>query len=163
MKTKQQKEEAVKEGIKKFSSSGSAIFADFSGTKVENIRSLKKSLREAEAEFGVIKKRLLRIILKENGVDFNPDSYEAQVGTILAKGDISAAAGKVYKFSKEFESFKILGGLDLEKKEAFDADTVKAIGRLPSREVLLAQFMGVLTAPLRMFMYILQEKSKQSQ
>lgn len=163
MKTKQQKEEAVKEGVKKFSVSGSAIFTDFSGTKVENIRSLKKSLRETEAEFGVIKKRLLKIILKENGIDFDPTSYEAQVGTILAKGDISTAAGKVYKFSKEFENFKILGGLDLAKKEALGADAVKAIGQLPSRDILLAQLMGVLTAPLRMFMYILQEKSKQTQ
>ncbi|MCL5006817.1 MAG: 50S ribosomal protein L10 [Patescibacteria group bacterium] len=163
MKTKQQKEEAVKEGVKKFSSAGSAIFADFSGTKVENIRSLKKSLKEAEAEFGVIKKRLLKIILKENGIYFDPTSYEAQVGTILAQGDISSAAGKAYKFSKEFESFKILGGLDLVKKEAIDANTVKAIGQLPSKEILLAQFLGVLTAPLRMFMYILQEKSKQTQ
>ena len=162
MKTKEQKKEAIEEGRRKLASSGSAIFTDFSGTKVEAIRSLKKSLRESGAEFGVVKKRLLRLILQEKGIDLDPTKFESQVGTVFAKDDISSVAGTVYRFSQEAGNFQILGGLDLAKNQVFDAETVRAIGQLPSREVLLGQVLGVLTAPLRMFMYILQEKSKQS-
>ena len=162
MKTKEQKKEALEEGKKKLASSGSVIFADFSGTKVEAIRSLKRSLRESGAEFDVIKKRLLRIILQEKGIDLDPTEFESQVGTVFATDDISSVAGKVYRFSKESGNFKILGGLDMAKNQPFDAATVMAIGQLPPREVLLAQVLGTMTAPLRMFMYILQEKSKQS-
>ena len=44
----------------------------------------------------------------------------------------------------------------------FDAETVEKIGQLPSREILLAQLVGMLSAPMRIFLYVLDQKSKQT-
>ncbi len=136
------------------------IFVDFGGTKTQDLRGLRLSLKEARSKLQIIKKRLLKLVLKEKGVDFDPKSFESQVGTIFINDDISEAAGKVYRFSKDKENFKILGGFDLDKGEKLEADFLKRIGQLPGREVLLGQVLGTMVAPLRAFMWILQERSK---
>ena len=162
MLTKAKKIEQVAEGKKLLGESDVLIFTDFAKTKNEDLRSLRSTLRDMGAKFQVIKKRLLGIALKEKGIDFDPKQFESQVGTIFMKGDISAIAQPVYQFSKDKQGFKILGGLDVVNKSAISGETVIAIGKLPSREILLGQLLGVLSSPLRMFMYILQEKGKRS-
>jgi len=160
-KTREEKTKAINGGKEELTVSSNLIFADFSGTGTLQVRSLRKALSEANAKFQVIKKRLLKIILKEKGIEYNPRQFKGQLGTVFVKGDISAAAGSLYRFSKGNESFQILGGFDLEKKEELSADTIKMIGQLPGREVLLGQVLGTMVAPLRAFMWILSERSKQ--
>ena len=159
-KTKAQKNEVIEKGAKSLKESSNLIFTDFSGTTAQDIRSLRISLREAGSRYEVIKKRLLNIILKNKGLDMDTKSFEGQVGTVFVTGEISDVAGRVFRFSKGKEKFKILGGVDLEKGEKLEADYVTRIGQLPTREILLGQVMGGMVAPLRAFMWILKERSK---
>ncbi|HEY4497121.1 MAG TPA: hypothetical protein VI432_03175, partial [Candidatus Paceibacterota bacterium] len=103
------------------------------------------------------------IILKDRNIDFDTKLSAGQLGTVFAKGDISEIAQNVYKFSKDKPNFKMVGGIDVEKAEILQAETVNAIGRLPSKEILLGQLLGALTGPLRAFMYVLSERSKKLQ
>ena len=114
------------------------------------------------AKFKVIKKRLLRIVFEKMGVDFNPEQFNSQLGTIFTQKDIYEIISPVYKFShaKKKQGFKILGAYDLAEKKFIDAETVVKIGKLPTREILLSQLVGVLSAPMRMLAYVLNEKSK---
>ena len=162
MLTKSQKSQQINEGKEALKQSRTLAFVDFSGTTVEDMKKLRRSLLSVGAKLKVFKKKLLRIALKENGVDFNPEQFDLQVGTILAKGDISEIAGLIYKFSKEIKNknFKILGGYDLAEKNFFDSAATTRIGQLPSREVLLGQLVGMLAAPMKTFLYVLNEKSK---
>lgn len=159
-KTKAQKSKIVEKGTEEIKGAKNLIFVDFGGVKTEDLRELRASLKEAGSNLQVIKKRLLKIVLKEKKADFDPKSFEAQVGTIFTNNDISETAGKVYKFSKDKEKFKILGGLDLNNGEKLEVDFIKWIGQLPGKEVLLSQVLGTMVAPLRAFMWILQERSK---
>lgn len=162
MKTKQQKIEQVEGGQELLKQSQLLLFTDFTGTGVEDMKNLRKTLREMGAKFKVIKKRLLRIVFEKMGVDFNPEQFDSQVGTIFTQKDIYEIISPVYKFGREKEKqgFKILGAYDLAEKKFIDAETVVKIGKLPSREILLSQLVGVLSAPMRMLAYILSEKSK---
>jgi large subunit ribosomal protein L10 len=162
MKTKEQKAEQINKGQKLFKESNILVFTDFTGTGVEDIRGLRKNLKELGAKFSVIKKKLMRIIFKKMGIDFNPEQFESQVATISSQKDILEIVGPIYKFSqeKEKQGFKILGAYDLADKKFIDSETVIKIGRLPSKEVLLGQLLGVLSAPMRMLAYVLSEKSK---
>lgn len=164
MLTKQQKAEQIKEARQSIKESKLLLFTDFTGTSVEEIKSLRRSLRELEAKYKVVKKRLLRVALTESGVDFNPEQFDSQIGTIFASRDISEIASPVYKFAKgvEAKGFKILGAYDLENKAFIEGAMVKMIGQLPPREILLAQFVGMLAMPIKMFMYVLEQKSKKS-
>lgn len=136
------------------------IFTDFGGATAQDLRALRLALKETGAKFQVIKKRLLRILLKETGLELDPKEFEAQMGTVFVKGDIFETAGSIYKFIKDKENFKILGGFDFNNAIKMEADFIKRIGQLPSREVLLGQVLGTVVAPLRAFMWIIQERSR---
>lgn len=156
-KTKAQKEEAIKEGASELKDSKYLIFTDFSATPDSVMKSFRRTARENESKFTVIKKRLLRVLLNKSGIEFDPVKYESQVGTIFAKTDISEIAPPIYKFTKANPTLNLLGALDVEKKEEITLEELIKIGKLPSRDVLLAQLMGGLTGPLRKLMYVLTE------
>lgn len=163
MKTREQKKQIIDETEKLIADSKNIFFVDFTGISDTDMKILKKSLREMGAKIKIIKKRLLRVSLEKKGVDFNPEQFEAQVATIFYSNELSDVASPVYKFFKENEKkgFKILGAYDLSGKSFMDESFAKMLGQLPSREVLLGQFVGMLAAPIRMFLYVLDQKSKQ--
>jgi len=166
MLTKSQKVEKVEQGIKDVQGAKVILFGDFSKVKVSELATLRSELRKMGAKFQVIKKRLLRIVFEKSGIDFNPEQFEGQAGTVFSDKDISEAAGVVYKFSRttlgedKKPRFQILGGLDVAEKKFLDAAFVNAVGSLPSREVLLGQLLGTLLGPAKSLLYLLQEKSK---
>ena len=160
--TKRKKVEIIDEGVSQFDGAKLLLFADFKGAKVEELKELRRTLKETNSKFRVMKKRLLRIIFQKKGIDFDPLKFEGQVGTIFGSGEIAEVVQPIYKFSKDHPSFKLVGGLNIEKKEEVPFEMIQMIGSLPPREILLAQLMGTLTAPFRGLMYILSEKSKQA-
>lgn len=164
MKTKTQKTEQIKQAEQLLAKSRFLVFTDFTGLSVAGFQKLKKSLKMGLNVFQVVKKRLLKIAFKNKGVDFDPVQFDSQVATLFSGQDLTDIAAPIYKFSKEVKNvFKILGAYDLANKKFFSADEVKFIGQLPSREVLLAQVVSVISAPLRKLLFVLNEKAKRSQ
>lgn len=164
MLTKSQKKDQVDIGKKFIAENRNIVFADFSGVSIELTKKLKKELKKSKASFKVIKKRLFKISLKEAGIDFDPTQFPSQVGMIFIPNELSESAGLIYKFVKELakekKEFKILGVYDKEGKTFISAEEFVIIAKLPSREVLLSQLVGVLTGPIRAFMYVIDQVSK---
>jgi len=172
--TKQQKIKQMEEGQELLKQSRGLIFVDFTGASVEDFKILRKTLREFGAKLKVLKKKLFRIVFEKEKINFNPEQFESQLGVIFANKEIDELAAPIYKFAKDLErragpkkqgasavsGFKILGAFDLSAKNFHEAETVIKLGQLPTREILLAQLVGVLSAPLRMLAYIIQERSK---
>ncbi len=166
MLTKAEKKDQIDLGAKKIKESESLIFADFTGVPTKDVNQLKSELRKAGAAFKVFKKRLLNLAMKQAGYDFDPSQFDAQVGTVFVKGDISSVAAPIYKFAKELakkkKNFKVLGAYDLAKKSYMAVEEFTVLAKLPSREVLLAMVVGAMSGPIRAFMYILSELSKKT-
>lgn len=170
MKSKSQKQEELKKGKELLDRSQVLIFTDFTKVKAEDLRRMRRELKKIGASFFVIKKRLLGLLLKERSVDFDTKQFKMSIGTIFSENDLEKIGGPVYKFfsalevpegkEKDLWVKHILGGYDLENKNLIDAAQIIVIGKLPPREVLLGQLLGMLVAPLRSFMYILDQKSK---
>ncbi|MBI4094878.1 MAG: 50S ribosomal protein L10 [Candidatus Liptonbacteria bacterium] len=162
MKTKAQKQEELKKGKELLEKSSFLIFTDFTRVSSEQLRRIRQAARNVSARFMVIKKRLLGVLLKEKGMEFNAGEHKVSLGTVFAP-DIEQGAGVVYRTMKELgiEKEKILGGYDLKGNIYLSAEEVIAVGSLPPREVLLAQLLGMLAAPIRSFLYVLKEKSNQ--
>ena len=162
MKTKEQKKQAIGDAQKLIDESRNLFFVDFTGTGVEDMKVLRRSLKDFGAKTKVIKKKLLRVALEKEKVDFNPEQFDEQLATIFFSKDISEVAGPIYKFykDKEKKGFKILGAYDLVNKNFLDEAMVKRIGQLPSREILLAQLVGMLSMPVKMFMNVLDKRSQ---
>lgn len=166
MLTKEEKKKIIKESADYIAKSKNLVFADFSGVDTEAIKKLKQELKKSGANFRVTKKTLLKLALKEAGYDFDPLQFTAQLGVVFAPKELTSVANQIYKFSKELakskKNFQILGSYDLEKKNFLTAEDFVVIAKLPSREVLLAQLLGVLSGPIRAFMYIVDQLSKRS-
>ncbi len=167
MKSKIQKQKEIELGEKLLKESQNLIFVDFSGATVNDLKNLKNNLKKQKASFKVVKKRLLKIIFQRLGIDFDPTQFDAQVGTIFIPAeDITEAVSPVYRLFKEKEKqktgFKILIGYDIKNKLILDEEKMKFIGQLPSREIVLGQFLGTIAAPIRAMLYILSERSKKT-
>ena len=172
MKTKTQKGEELKTGKKLLEKSQILIFTDFSKVKTADVRKLRQQLKEVQAKYFVIKKRLLALILKEQGIEVDVKGLGTQIGTIFSETDIEKSSAPVYKFfygiggdtkAGRTESVKkIVGAYDLKKKNFIEAKDVLFIGQLPSREVLLGQLFGMIAAPISSLLYVLNERAKQT-
>lgn len=171
MKTKAQKVEDVKGAKAHLAKSKTLLFADFSNMSAEDLRKLRREMGNSGAKFAVIKKRLLNVMFKEEGIDYDARGFDGQVGTIFAEGAIDTVGGPLYRTlqsfgidakAKEASVARILGAYDLQTKAPIERDLVMRIGTLPPREVVLAQFLGMLAAPVRSFLYLLDQKSKQT-
>jgi len=172
MKTKAQKSEEMKKAKVLLDKSQALIFADFTNITAENIRKLRGELKQHGANFLVIKKRLLALLLKEKGIEVDLKQFKTSVGTIFSEGNSEKISGPAYTFFSKLEVpeggdkqmwvKKILAGYDVKGSLALDAQQIIYIGKLPPREAILGQLLGLLVAPLRSFMYLLDQKSKQS-
>lgn len=160
MKSKEQKRKAIEEGSKGIAESETLVLADFTGVPTSELNAFRKTLRAMGAAFTVTKKRLFKLMLAKEGIVFEPKTLVGQLGVVFSPKDVVETAGAVYRFSTGKETFKILGGFNLKEKQFIDGADVTRYGALPSREVLLGQFVGMLAAPLRQFMFVLNEKSK---
>ncbi len=172
MKTKAQKGEELKKGKELFDKSEVLVFSDFTGMTAENMRRFRNELKAVGASLLIIKKRLLNIALKESGIDFDAKQFKSSLGTVFSAGNAEKISGPVFKFfsslqvpegkEKDMWIKHILGGYDTKNKTAINSEDIIFIGKLPSKEVLLGQLLGMLTSPLRSLMYVLDERSKQS-
>ncbi len=170
MKTKAQKKEDVKAAGELAAKSKTLLFADFGKITAEDLRKLRRVVKEAGGELKVVKKRLMNVLFKEKSIDYDLRQFDGPVGTIFAEHGLDRIGGPILKFfqglgadakGREESVKKILGAYDLAANAAVPRETVMAIAQLPPREVLLAQLLGQLLAPLQAFMYILQQKAAQ--
>lgn len=166
MKTKAQKTKAVEEGLEEFRKSKTIVITDFTGLSANEMNALRRALRAIETPFRVVKKRLLRLIFEKEGASsVNPKEFEGQMGVAFSPKDVVEVSGVVYRFGKDKEkagTFKIVGGLDVAEKRFMSAEEVRAIGQLPSRDVLIGQLVGMIAAPIKSFLFVLKAKSEKT-
>ncbi len=166
MLTKAQKKEQVEKGVGELKNSQSLVFADFTGVATSDVRTLKMALKESGAKFKVFKKRLLKIAMKDAGIDVDPTQFDAQVGTVFSPKAIYDVAGGVAKFAKDLlkntkKEFKILGGYDAKEKKFFDGAQMAIVAKLPPREILLTQIAVMLGMPIKKVMVALTSRKEQ--
>lgn len=136
----------VKERLQK---AKSVVLADNKGMTVAQVTKLRKELREAGVDLKVAKNTLVRIAAKDLGIE-GLDQYLHGTTTMAFSNVEEAAAAKKIRefFAKDKDpNFVVKAGI-LEGK-VIDANGVKSLADLPSREVLLAQVLGGIQAPLQ--------------
>jgi len=150
-KTKLKKQEILRDLTNKFDRAKAVVFARFNAVKVADNEVLRNQLRDEASEYYVAKKTLLDLALKEkNFSDFKPRDTEGQVAVVFGYEDEVAPAKILNKFIGEHkEQVSFLGGI-LEGR-LIEANQVKALAELPSREELYAKVVGSINAPVSGF------------
>ncbi len=146
------KKKLVEDIKDKFSRAKCAVFVDYKGITVENDTKLRNQIRAAGCEYHVYKNRLVKLALDELGIKCLDDKLEGTLAVAFSFNGETEAAGVIDKMSEEAKITMKFGLLD---KAYIDDTALKALANLPSKEVLIAQMLGLLQAPARNLCYCL--------
>jgi large subunit ribosomal protein L10 len=141
-----QKAEVIAELEKRLGSTTTILAADFRGLTVKELYELRGNLRAADAEMTVAKNTLARRAAAATGREGLLPYLDGPSGLVWVDGDPAAAAKALADYAKTHDALSVKGGL-LEGAD-ISADGITRLAALPSREQLLSQLAGGLTAPL---------------
>ena len=140
---KEVSETQIKTNLKK---SDAVFIIKYSGLSSPDITSLRMSLRGSNANLFVVKNSVARRALKDAGLEAIVKGIEGPCGLIFVKDEPVAASKVLFNFSKGHEALKLEGG-SLKDKVLVRED-IEAMSKLPSKEVLRAQVVCTLNAPI---------------
>lgn len=124
-----------------------AIFAvDYRGITVAQVAELRAKLRESDATFKVVKNSLTERAADQVGADTLKEFLSGPTALTFVRGDAATAAKAVADFARITQLLPFKGGL--MEGSPLDADQIRALSRLPSREVLYGQLVGVVASPI---------------
>jgi large subunit ribosomal protein L10 len=131
----------------KVESTSTAVVTEYRGLTVSEIQSLRKELRTLGADYKVFKNTLVKRAIQGTGVEPIGEFLEGPTAIAFIQGDVSAVAKALRNFSKQSPKLVVKGGVVDGK--ALSLKDLAALADLPSREVMLAQFAGLLASPMR--------------
>jgi large subunit ribosomal protein L10 len=126
--------------------------AEYRGLTVAQLDNLRRQARDKGVYLHVLKNTLARRAVAGTGFE---SAQSVMVGPLIYgfSEDAVAAAKVIADFAKGNDKLVIKGGSYAGK--ALDAEGVKALASIPSREVLLAQVAGLLKSPIQRFASVL--------
>jgi large subunit ribosomal protein L10 len=143
---REQKAAAIAEIVAQIKESDAVFAVDFRGISVPQAADVRTRLRDADATFRVVKNTLTERAADEAGVESLKALLEGPTALTFVRGDAATAAKAIATFNRETQLLTFKGGL-LEG-EQLDAEQIVAISRLPARDVLYGQLVGVVAAPI---------------
>ena len=124
-----------------------AIFAvDYRGTTVAQVAELRAKLRESDATFKVVKNSLTERAADQVGAPALKDYLTGPTALTFVRGDVATAAKSVADYARATQLLPFKGGL--MGADTLDVEQIRSLSRLPSREVLYGQLVGVVASPV---------------
>ena len=143
------KKEQVTDLASKMKEAKLILLTDYRGINVEDVTSLRNDLRNAKAEYNVIKNNITRRALAEAGIEGLDESLEGPTAVIMTNEDYLEPTKAIYNFTKNHDFYKIKAGV-VEGK-VMTAEEIITLAKLPSREDLLSMLAGALLGTITKF------------
>ena len=140
------KRETVAELRDELARSETMIVSEYRGLTVREIAEIRRALRTQDVTYRVVKNRLMRIAAQENAAAEALSPLLVGPTAIAFGQDEAGTAKAVLDAVRPYKIVRITGGV--LGSRAIDADSVTRLAALPSREVLLAEAVGAIVAPL---------------
>ena len=153
------KKELVNGLAEKLKNAVAGVLVDYKGIDVATDTKMRKELREAGCEYKVVKNTLLKLALKEAGIEGLENVLEGTTAIAVSKEDYVAGAKILCGFAdKSKDIFNVKAGF--VDGNVVDAKGVKELAELPPKEVLVAKALGGLNAPITGFVTVLNGTMK---
>src|SRR5271165_5527511 len=124
-----------------------AIFAvDYRGITVAQVAELRAKLRESDATFKVVKNSLTERAADQSGAESLKDYLSGPTALTFVRGDVATAAKAVADYARATQLLPFKGGL--MEGAPLDVEQIRSLSRLPSRDVLYGQLVGVVASPI---------------
>ena len=157
------KKGVVAEIAEKLQKSASCVVVDYKGLKVEEVTELRNKFRETGIDYKVYKNTLVRRAAAEVGNMAQFDDVNLVGTNAIAFGyeDPVAPAKIVNDFAKTHPKIELKMGF--VEGEFYDAENIKKLAEIPSREELIAKLLGSLKAPVSNFVYLVDAIAKKQE
>ena len=140
------KRETIDDLRAELDASRAMIVSEYRGLTVKEISEIRRALRKQDVTYRVVKNRLMRIAAQDNAAAEALSPLLVGPTAIAFGTDEAATAKAVLDATRPFKIVKITGGV--LGSRAIDASSVGKLAALPSREVLLAEALGAIVAPM---------------
>jgi large subunit ribosomal protein L10 len=140
------KRETVDDLRAELDASRAMIVSEYRGLTVREISEIRRALRKQDVTYRVVKNRLMRIAAQDNAAAEALSPLLVGPTAIAFGTDEAATAKAVLDATRPYKIVKITGGV--LGSRAIDASSVTRLAALPSREVLLAEAVGAIVAPM---------------
>ena len=138
---------AVVEEIAGQISAAEAIYAiDYRGLSVSQAADLRAKLRDADASFRIVKNSLTELAADKAGIADLKPLLEGPTALALVRGDAALAAKALNDTARQLQILDFKGGL--LNGNVLTAEEIRSLARLPTRDVLYAQLVGTVAAPI---------------
>jgi len=145
--SREKKEELLAQYQEELAAAEALIWGHNLGLTVEDMEELRHGLREAGSKAMVVKNTLMRIALEQCDLPWDPEMMQGANLVTFAAGELGQAAKVAVEFARAHdEAFAIKGGI--LSGELVDAQQIRNLAYLPSRDQLLAQVVGSIQAPI---------------
>jgi large subunit ribosomal protein L10 len=141
-----QKAAAVAEIATEIQESQAVFAVDYRGISVPQAAELRARLRDADTRFRVVKNTLTERAADQAGAEALKALLEGPTALAFVRGDAAAAAKAIADYGRQTDLLPFKGGV--MDGEALDSDQIRAISRLPTRDVLYGQLVGIVASPI---------------
>ena len=124
----------------------SVVVVDYRGLTVAEDTQLRKQLREAGVSYKLYKNTLVNRAVEGTEFESLRDSLEGPNAFAVSTEDATAPARVLAEFAKKAPNLEIKAGV--VEGTFYDAEGMKAIASVPSREVLLSKLLGSIQSPI---------------
>lgn len=135
------------------------VLTSYRGLTVAQDTELRRELRAAGVTYHVVKNTMLRLAAKDAGIEGFDEHLEGTTAFAFSTEDAIAPAKVICDFIKKNkldENEVLTVKVGMVEGKVIDADEVKALAALPSREELIAKLLGSMNAPISGTVNVLQ-------
>ena len=127
--------------------SNAMVLFNYSGLGANQANDFRNEVAKVGGEVEMVRKTILVKAADELGISLDLDALPGHVGIVLAGEDTVAATKTVYKFRKDAgDKIEVIGGHF--EGQVVDAQTVKQLSELPSKDEMRASLLGLFEAPM---------------
>ncbi|MCU6762107.1 50S ribosomal protein L10 [uncultured Roseburia sp.] len=153
------KQPIVQEIAEHIEGAQSVVVVDYRGLTVAEDTQLRKELREAGITYKVYKNTLMNLAFKGTDCESLAPVLEGPSAIAISKTDATAPARILAKFAKTAAALEIKAGV--VEGDFYDAEGMKSISAIPSREELLSKFLGSIQSPITNFARVINQIAEQ--
>lgn len=151
-----EKQAIVAELTEKLQNASSGVLVDYKGITVAEDTALRNECRNNELDYAVVKNTLLRFATKNVGLEEMDEALNGTTSLALSNGDPIAPMRVINKFAKQFNGSKFVIKAGFMDGKVLPLDEIMALAELPAKDVLQAQVLGTMLAPITSLAIVLK-------
>ena len=150
------KKAIVAEMTEKLQNAASGVLVDYKGITVAEDTALRTELRKNDVEYAVVKNTLTRFAVEGAGLNELSECLNGTTSLAISHSDPIAPMRVINKFAKQFNGEKFVIKAGFMDGKVLSMDEIMALAELPSKEVLQAQALGMMLAPITSLAIVLK-------